>query len=118
MRMPAEYRYWRSSSTSGVRPESSSGRMTIDPECRITSRRARTLPGSSTSSVITLKTGPRKAVLEEITRTIELDFLRFAGMSNNIKSSSAKKQKLETRRKGGSGGMEEELGTERMSHAI
>src|SRR5580765_4184539 len=68
--------------------------MTIDPECRITSRRARTLPGSSTSSVITLKTGPRKAVLEEITRTIELDFLRFAGMSNNIKSSSAKKQNL------------------------
>ncbi len=105
IRMPAAYRYCRSNSTRGVRPELSSGSTTIDPECRITSRRARTLPGSSTSSVITLNTGPRKAVLEEITRTPELDFLRFAGMGSNIRSSSAKKQNFETRRKGGRGGI-------------
>src|SRR5208282_3833449 len=79
----AAWRYWRSRRMRGsalraafaelsrarsLIVRSSTARTTMEPECRMTSRRARTPPGSSTSSVVTLNTGPWKRMLEERTR--------------------------------------------------
>lgn len=41
----------------------------------MTSRRARTPPGSCTSSVVTQKTGPRYTVREEINLALEFELL-------------------------------------------
>src|ERR1035437_8621551 len=79
----AAWRYWRSRRMRGSAlraafaelsrarsstTASSTARTTMEPECRMTSRRARTPPGSSTSSVVTLNTGPWKRMREERTR--------------------------------------------------
>ncbi len=76
----AAWRYWCSSRMRGSALESSTARTTIEPEWRMTSRRVRSPPGSSTMSVVTRKTGPSYATLDETTRALgdfaELDFER------------------------------------------